>query len=306
MNFRMKYPLGKTKKIMNYGLRITNEINSPVHQFTSSKIIQMRFFIKIALFISIFLIGAAQVFAQDIPDPPQPPRLVNDFTGVLTSDQVNALESKLVNFNDSTSTQIAVVIVKSLNGYDKNDFAQRLGQKWGIGQKGKKNGIVILVKPKYPQEKGEVSIQTGYGLEGVLPDITCKRIEENEMIPSFRQGDYFTGIDKATSTIISITKGEFTADQYNKKKGKSSPYGMLIPIIIIAIVFFIIRGNRGGTHSIGKNVPFWTALFLLGSMGRSGHSGSWGDFSGGGGGGGGGFGGFGGGSFGGGGAGGSW
>ena len=250
------------------------------------------------------------VFAQDIPDPMQPPRLVNDFAGILSSDEVNRLENKLVAFNDSTSTQIAVVIVKSLNGYDENDYAQRLGQKWGIGQKGKKNGVVVLVKPKYPQEKGKISIQSGYGLEGVLPDITCKRIVENEMIPRFKVGDYYGGIDKATSTIISITKGEYTADQYNKrKKAKSNPYGILIPFIIMVIVFFLIRGSRGGTHSVGKNIPWWTALFLLGSMGR-GHSGTWGDFQSGsggfGGGGGGGFGGFGGGSFGGGGAGGSW
>jgi len=263
----------------------------------------------VLIIIFLFIGSISGIIAQDIPDPMQPPRLVNDFAGILSSDEVNKLENKLVAFNDSTSTQIAVVIIKSLNGYDKNDYAQRLGQKWGIGQKGKQNGIVVLVKPKYPREKGEVSIQSGYGLEGVLPDITCKRIIENEMIPSFSTGDYYGGIDKATSTIISITKGEYTADQYNKRKKKSSPYGILIPFIIMAIVFFLIRGSKGGTHSVGKNIPWWTALFLLGSMGR-GHSGTWGDFQSGsggfGGGGGGGFGGFGGGGFGGGGAGGSW
>jgi uncharacterized protein len=269
----------------------------------------MKLIRKFSLFFIFILSGILQSPAQDIPDPSVPPRLVNDFAGILSADEVSRLESKLVLFNDSTSTQIAVVIVKSLNGYEVNDFTQRLGQKWGIGQKGKKNGIVLLVKPKYPDEKGEYSIQTGYGLEGVLPDATCKRIEENEMLPSFRQGDYYTGIDKATNTIMSITKGEFTADQYNRKKGKSSPYGMLIPFIIIVVVFIMMRGTRGRANSIGgKNLPFWTTLFLLGSMGRGGHSGSWNDFSSGSGGfgGGGGFGGFGGGSFGGGGAGGSW
>jgi uncharacterized protein len=270
----------------------------------------MQYSKQFVLIIIVLVLGSISgMFAQDIPDPMQPPRLVNDFAGILSSDEVNRLENKLVAFNDSTSTQIAVVIVKSLNGYDENDYAQRLGQKWGIGQQGKKNGVVVLVKPKYPQEKGKISIQSGYGLEGVLPDITCKRIVENEMIPRFQVGDYYGGIDKATSTIISITKGEYTADQYNKRKKKSSPYGILIPFIIMAIVFFLIRGSRGGTHSVGKNIPWWTALFLLGSMGR-GHSGTWGDFQSGsggfGGGGGGGFGGFGGGGFGGGGAGGSW
>ncbi|HPS63628.1 MAG TPA: TPM domain-containing protein, partial [Bacteroidales bacterium] len=121
--------------------------------------------------------------AQDIPVRPDPPRLVNDFAGILSQEDASRLEQKLVIFNDSTSTQITIVIVKSLNGYDKNDFAQRLGQLWGVGQKGKNNGAVVLVKPKYPGEKGEASIQTGYGLEGVIPDALAKRIVEVEMIP---------------------------------------------------------------------------------------------------------------------------
>ncbi|MCX6243322.1 MAG: TPM domain-containing protein [Bacteroidetes bacterium] len=258
----------------------------------------------------IFLISTGSIYSQDIPDRPEPPRLVNDYAGILSGDQVTILEQKLVAFNDSTSTQVAVVIVKSLNGYDKNDFAQRLGQKWGIGQKGKSNGIVVMVKPKYPNEKGEVSIQTGYGLEGVLPDITCKRIEEDEMIPKFAQGDYYGGISAGVTVIMAITKGEYTADQYTKRSNQANkkPYGMIVPIVIIIIIILWVRMNRGGTHSVGKNLPFWTTLFLLGSMGRGG-SGNWGNFQSGGGGfggGGGGFGGFGGGSFGGGGAGGSW
>ncbi len=263
---------------------------------------------RLSYFIVIisFLLSGRLSMGQDIPDRPVPPRIVNDFAGILSADEVNSLENKLVGFNDSTSTQIAVVTVKSLNGYDKNDFAQRLGAKWGVGQKGKNNGIVILVKPKYATEKGEASIQTGYGLEGVLPDITCKRIIENEMVPAFKTGNYYQGIDKAVTVIISITKGEFTASQYNKKK-KASPYGLLVPIIIFIVVFLLINKKRGGMNSMGKSLPFWTTMFMLGSMGR-GSGGSFGDFRSGGGsfGGGGGFGGFGGGSFGGGGAGGSW
>jgi len=156
--------------------------------------------------------------------------------------------------------------VKSLNGYDKNDFAQRLGAKWGVGQKGKNNGVVILVKPKYTNEKGEASIQTGYGLEGVLPDITCKQIVDNEMIPKFAQGDYYAGVSAGIAIVMSITKGEFTAGQYSKRARQQKPYGILVPIIILMVVVFWIRMNRGGTHSVGKSLPFWTSLFLLGSM----------------------------------------
>ena len=268
----------------------------------------MNLLIKRLIFLILLLMGTAKAFAQDIPNRPVPPRLVNDFAGVLSSDEANRLEQKLVAFNDSTSTQITVVIVKSLNGYDKNDFAQRLGQKWGAGQKGKNNGAIVLVKPKYPTEKGEVSIQTGYGLEGKLPDITCKRIVDNEMVPHFQEGNYYAGINAAVQTIIEITKGEYTSDQYNKRT-QQKPYGILVPLIILFVLVFWIRSNRGNMHNVGgKNLGFWATLFLLGSMGRGG-SGSWTDFnsgSGGFGGGGGGFGGFGGGSFGGGGAGGSW
>jgi uncharacterized protein len=261
-------------------------------------------------FLALLLGLSWTVKSQDIPARPDPPRLVNDFAGVLSSDEIQNLERKLVAFNDSTSTQLVVVIVKSLNGYDYNEFARLIGEQWGVGQKGKNNGAVVLIKPKYPNEKGEACIQTGYGLEGVIPDALAKRIVENEMIPNFRNGNYYAGIESATSTMISLAKGEYTADQYTKRnKKKSSPYGLIIPIVILVIVFTMIRGSRARGMSVGKSLPFWTAFWLLGSMGR-GHSGSWNDFSSGsggfGGGGGGGFGGFGGGSFGGGGAGGSW
>lgn len=259
--------------------------------------------------VLLLILLPAGLAAQDIPARPDPPRLVNDLAGVLTAEQAAMLEAKLVEFNDSTSTQIVVVTVPTLQGYDKNQFAYTIGEKWGVGQKGKNNGAVILVKPKTPGEKGEASIQTGYGLEGVVPDAIAKRIVENEMIPAFREGDYYAGIDAAVNTMISLTKGEYTADQYTKKAGnKSSPFAILIPVFILAIILLTIRGSRGRSHTIGKHVPFWTALMLLGSLNR-GHNGSWSNFSGGsgfGGGGGGGFGGFGGGSFGGGGAGGSW
>jgi uncharacterized protein len=143
---------------------------------------------KTLVFLPVFIIWTITLAAQDIPVRPDPPKLVNDLAGLLSADEIATLEKKLVQFDDSTSTQIVVVTVKSLNGYDKNDFAQRLGQKWGVGQKKNNNGVVILVKPKYPGEKGEASIQTGYGLEGVLPDITCKQIVDHEMIPKFAQG----------------------------------------------------------------------------------------------------------------------
>ena len=258
---------------------------------------------KNILLITLLWCGIQGV-AKEIPPRPEPPRLVNDLAGILTAEQIQQLESKLVNFNDTTSTQIAVVTVKSLNGYDKADFAFRIGEQWGVGQKGKNNGIVVLVKPKYGNERGQAYIAIGYGLEGVIPDAIGKRIVEYEMIPGFKENNYFGGLDAATTTLMELAAGEFTADQYVKKTHRN-PYAFLIPILILLFVFFLIRSSRARSHSVGKSLPFWTAFWLLGSMG--GHSGNWKDFSSGGGSfGGGGFSGFGGGSFGGGGAGGSW
>jgi uncharacterized protein len=247
---------------------------------------------------------------QEIPEPLSPPRLVNDYAGVLNENQFRHLELKLERFNDSSSTQIVVILVKSLNGYTKEEFADRIGEKWGVGQKGKNNGIIVLVKPKYQNEGGEARISVAYGLEGVIPDATAKRIVENDMVPYFKAGDYFTGIDQATNTLISLSKGEFTSDQY-KKKTEGSPFGLFIPIIIIIIIIIFMRRNSGNHSTTGsKGTSIWTALWLASMMGSRGGAGSWGDFRSGGGsfggGGGGGFGGFGGGSFGGGGAGGSW
>jgi len=247
------------------------------------------------------------VTAQDIPARPEPPRLVNDFTGTLSPVQTQQLEEKLVAFNDSTSTQITVVLVKSFNGYDKSDFAYRIGEQWGVGQKGKNNGVVVLVKPKSGNESGQAVIAPGYGLEAVIPDAICSRIVNQEMIPYFKDEDYYGGLEAGTNTVMKLASGEFTADEYTKR-GNKTPATVLIPLVIFLIIFFLIRMSRARSYSVGKSLPFWTAFWLLGSMGRGSHSGSWGNFSSGSGpfGGGGGFGGFGGGSFGGGGAGGSW
>jgi len=257
------------------------------------------------LFLAIFPLLLAN--GQDFPVRPNPPKLVNDYAGFLKKGEQAALEQKLVRFNNETSTQIAIVVVPTLNGYDKSDYAFRLAEKWGIGQKGKNNGILILVKPKTPSEKGQVFIATGYGLEPVVPDAIAKRIVEVEVLPNFRAGNYFKGLDDATNTLISLTRGEFTAEDYAKanKPDLAPQIGGLVFILFILFFGFFGRLLRARTYATGHNIPFWTALFIASSMNRS-HSGHFGSFSSGSGSFGGGFGGFGGGSFGGGGAGGSW
>ena len=196
-------------------------------------------------------------FAQDFPEKSNPPRIVNDYTNLLSNAERQALENKLVRFSNESSTQIAIAIVPSLHGYDKAQYAYELGEKWGVGQRGKNNGILILVKPKYPNEKGEVFIATGYGLEGAVPDAITKRIVEHEIIPYFKQGMYFKGLDEATNRIIELTKGEYTAEEY--RQATSGSAGSAIPgivIFIIVITFSIMgRARRARHYAVGHNVP---------------------------------------------------
>jgi uncharacterized protein len=261
-------------------------------------------FKKIILFAGL-LLCVCSVFAQELP--PKSNTIVTDFTNTLSADEKQRLESKLVAFNDSSSTQIAVVIVHSIGQYDVNEYAQKLGRAWGVGQKDKNNGIMVLVA----KDDRKLSIQTGYGVEGALPDIITQQIRVNDMNPRFKEGDFYGGLDAGTDDIIKYTKGEYKADKkVQQGKDKGSPVGFIIIIVVfILIIVFRNRGGGGGQviGSRGSASPFW--WFLAGSaLGRSsGNGGGWGGFSGGGGGsGGGGFGGFGGGSFGGGGSGGSW
>ncbi len=245
------------------------------------------------IFTFLLLLLGLNAWAQTFPEKPN--RLVNDYTQTLSAEELNALEQKLLAFSDTTSTQIAVVLINDLEGYDVADYAVRLAEKWGIGQAKKNNGIILLVSVG----DRKVTIQTGYGMEGALPDAIARRIIEIAIKPNFKQGNYFLGVDQATDAIIAYTKGEFKSDPSSKQGRGSFPIGLIVIIImIIVVVAKKIGGGDNGQVISGRGAssPFWWLL-----MGGGGHGG--GGYSGGGGGG---FGGFGGGSFGGGGASGDW
>lgn len=256
----------------------------------------------------LLLVSAA--VAQNIPSPPDPPRMVADFAKVLSQSELDALERKLVAYRDSTSTEIAVVIVNDLQGYEVTDYAFRIGEKWGVGQRGKNNGVVILVAI----DDRKAAIATGYGLEGAIPDIATRHIRENQMNPNFREGNFYKGLDEATTTIMKLASGEFTADDMTQEipTGVVVAMAIFFILMIVMIIVIIAVASRKRNHIGSKGIDFWTALWLMSHMGkgnRGGKSGwgggsGWGGF--GGGSSGGGFGGFGGGSFGGGGSGGRW
>lgn len=254
--------------------------------------------------ILTLLLGVSwSVMAQDFPEKPNPPRLVNDAVGMLNRAEREALEQKLRGYADSTSTQITVVILKSTQPYEISDYAFGLGRKWGIGQKDKDNGILLL----WATDDRKVYIATGYGMEGVLPDGICKRIVNTKIIPSFKQQAWLQGLDDATTEIFRRATGEYKNENQGANEDDFPPIvGLLILVLVVAFIFYILSrgggGNRGGGYRRSYD-PF--PYITMSSWGSS--SGSWGS-SGGGSGGGGGFdfGGFGGGDFGGGGAGGDY
>lgn len=264
---------------------------------------------RFPLFTLVLFLFTNLLMAQgDFPERPNPPKLVNDFTNTLSSAEQTALERKLVAYNDSTSTQIAVVLLGSVGQYDISDYSFQLGEKWGIGQEGKDNGLLILAAMK----DRKVFIATGYGMEGAIPDALARRIVDNVIVPSFRREAYYEGLDQAASMIIKLASGEYDAEDIEKKGNHGGAIFFILFFIVVFIILPLLKNrNDNDNHMGGRGggVDLFTTLMLMNLLGggRRG-GGGFGNFSGGGGsfGGGGGFGGFGGGSFGGGGAGGSW
>jgi len=251
--------------------------------------------LSILLGLLLVLLTIGTTMKAQLPSPPYPPRLVNDYTGTLTTHQVDVLEHKLVAYNDSTSTQILVMLVDDLQGYSIEQYATEIGHSWGVGQKDKGNGVVILVKPKKGTERGQVNISPGYGMEEYVTDATAKQIIEREMIPAFKEDDYYTGIDNAVNVIMDLCSGKFTQDEYTNDEGIP---GWLTLLFLIAIVIVFIKFSSGGQNYTGGGHR--TVWIPMGGFGGGGFGSGGGGFSGGG------FGGFGGGGFGGGGASGSW
>lgn len=256
------------------------------------------FVVKCISLIFACLSLSYQAFSQDkgIPSRPNPPRLVNNFSGqnFISPGEEQQLENKLEAFANKTSNQIVIVIVDDLAGYEPYDYATRLGQAWGVGQEKQDNGVVVLIKPRIGSEKGQASISTGYGLGGAIPDATCKQIVENELIPNFKNGENYKGLDEATNVLMKLAIGEYNSDQYGEKRKKKGLPAVVIIIIILVILLVIARGNKGG-GGMTMSSTGWLLGSMLGGRGRGLGGGSSG-----------GFGGFGGGGFGGGGAGGSW
>jgi uncharacterized protein len=253
----------------------------------------------VLLLVSFF--SLAWAIGQNVLPKPNPPRLVNDAANVLSPQEVAALEHKLVALDDSSSNQIAIVLIKTLGDYAIEDYAVKLFREWGIGNKKTNNGVLIIAAI----DDHKVWIEVGYGLEGAIPDIVASTIYHDEIIPSFKEQKYYEGLDKGIDALTKAAVGEYKVKTNRSVKSKSTNGKSIFTflIIVFVIIMFLSRGNRGGG---GGGMGGLAEGLLLGSLlsGGRGGGGGWGGGDSGGGGGD--FGGFGGGDTGGGGAGGSW
>ncbi len=254
----------------------------------------------VLLFLAIFF--SKNTFAQyPIPEIPKKSEQTSlyDYINLLSKPEHNNLKQKLLRYSDSTSTQIVIVIVSTTKGEDISFLGAKWGEKWGIGQADEDNGILILLA----KDDRQIDINTGYGIEYRITDLMAERIINQIIIPEFKQGDFYSGLDKGSDAIFQALNGEFKEDRTFSK----FPEEIIIAIIILIIIIIIIvrskkRGNGGGSGGLGSLLD----VIILSNQGRTGGYGgssSGGGWSSGGGSFGGGFGG---GSFGGGGASGSW
>ena len=244
----------------------------------------------LTLIAVLVTLPALPLMGQEV-EVPRLTQYATDQTGTLNPGQLAELNASLKGFDDSTSTQIVVLMLPTLGGEPIEQYALRVAEENRIGREGKDNGALLLVA----KEDRDVRIEVGYGLEGVLTDALSGIIIRNEILPRFRRDDYFGGISGAVEAIMLATAGEYTAEPREEKE--RSPVG-IIPLIFIIFVFFSIFRGLFGRRGRGRHYSGWGIPPIGGGFG--GRSGGFG-----GGGFGGGFGG-GGGSFGGGGASGSW
>ena len=247
----------------------------------------------------IILFTCLPAIAQfDIPKKPDFQTSVYDYANLLSADEKVKLEEKLVKYSDSTSTQIVVVTIESLKGEDIGILTPKWGHEWGVGQAKEDNGVFILLAAK----ERKIWIAPGYGLEDKLTAGIGGEITRNIIIPEFKAGSYYKGLDKGADALFDLFTGKYKGERKVKKKGGGIPF---VPIIVVIIIIIIIasknKNNRGGGGGMDL-----ADIILLSSLGRSSGGGGFGGFGGGSSGGGGFGGGFGGGGFSGGGSGGSW
>lgn len=255
----------------------------------------------------IFLLNCNLLVAQfKIPEKPSFQTSVYDYANLFNSNEKAQLEEKLIRYSDSTTTQIVVITIESLKGEDVSLLATKWAQTWGIGGTAKDdNGVIILIS----KNDRKIAINPGYGLEDRLTAGIGGEIIRNIIIPEFKAGSFYNGVDKGIDALIDVFKGKYKG---SRKQNQQQDFPILPFIIIIVLIFILASRNKGGGGNSGNNGgggPSLLDMIILSNLGRNSGGfggGGFGGSSGGGFGGGGFGGGFGGGGFSGGGSSGSW
>ncbi len=258
----------------------------------------MRFLLAKLLFLLLFLHFSNVVFSQ-VTDRPKPERLVNNisknYSNFLSPSEEKQLEDTLREVSNSTSNQICFVIADELNGLPAFDYAVQVLNKWGVGQKDKNNGVVVLIRLSENPGDRDLAITVGYGLEGAITDLETKKIAEHEIIPELKKGNNFLALLKGARALTVAAKGEYNVKDKRRNKSNWAERNPMILIIILIVLFFIFFGRGGGGSSFGRGGyryhrgPFFGGFgdgFGGGGFG-GGSDGGWGGFGGGSGGGGG-------------------
>lgn len=184
--------------------------------------------------------------------PARPSALVSDYAGLFTAAQRHTLEDSLLSYERQSSTQIVVLTVSTLDGLTPAEYATEVINRWGVGQKGKDNGVVLLLKPRNQEGGGEVFIATGYGAEGALPDILCGRIIDFRMMPYLQRGDYWGAVEHGVAGIKEALLGEFNPQRVEPLGARDYASGIFGLLVIIFVVIGVIRNAGKGDDSQGS------------------------------------------------------
>lgn len=240
--------------------------------------------IKYLWYLGLLLcILIAQAWAREVPE--KPAGWVTDLSGTLSRDEIMALNRKLAAFERETTNQIVVLLIPSLEGDSLEDFSIRVAEKWKVGQKGKNNGVILLIV----KNDRRIRIEVGYGLEGTLPDALAGVIIRQEIAPHFRAGQFYQGIDAGLNGIMAATRGEYKAQPGAQKKGKGFVWwSFLFFIIFFSMIAMAHRLSKKRYYYLGgsrgwQSGGIWSGgIFSGGGFSGGGFSGGGGEFGGGG------------------------
>lgn len=199
------------------------------------------------------------IIAQNYPTKPS--NYVTDLSGTLSNSEQNSLNTKLAAFEKSTSNQIFIFVAPSLNGSDMASLSQEIFHAWRIGGKEKNNGLLVAI---FINDR-KFRIQTGYGLEGALPDILTKKIQDEEMRPYFKKGDYYAGINNGIDKLIYYSQNEFKAEELEAKNDDwiGWVFGYAANLLLLCIyLYLLLRKKAKKRKPITKNVLMTLAIVL--------------------------------------------